>query len=100
MARALELGAMCWHPKTPDVAPVVMANNLDRPHALRVGPDQRVYVGVVGAIARLPNTPSGAVKWLIGGDSGVDGPAGKGTHPSTNFVFDAQANLIAPLVRQ
>jgi glucose/arabinose dehydrogenase len=83
-----------WNPKTPNVPPVVIVSNLDRPHALRFGPDQRVYVGVVGAIARLPNTPGAAVEWVIGGDSGVAGPTGKGMHPLTNFVFDAHANLI------
>ncbi len=83
-----------WDPSKPEVAPTIWASGLDRPHSLRLGPDQRVYVGVVGAVARLPTQENGKLEWLIGGDSGIAGPSGKGMHPLTSFVFDSKNNLI------
>ncbi len=87
-----------YDPKQPKVPPTVWASGLDRPHQLRLGPDYQVHVGVVGGIVRLPKSPdskpNASLEWIIGGNSSVVGPPGKGMHPLTNFVFDKQQNLI------
>jgi glucose/arabinose dehydrogenase len=83
-----------WDPSKPQTAPTIWAVGLDRPHALRLGPDKRIYVGTVGAIGKLPLQAGYPLEWIIGGDSGVAGPSGKGMHPLTNFVFDHQNNLV------
>jgi glucose/arabinose dehydrogenase len=83
-----------YDPTRPNVQPIVWAKGLDRPHQIRLGPDNQVYVGVVGGIARLLGEPNAPLQWIIGGNSGVVGPPGKGMHPLTNFVFDLQKTLI------
>jgi glucose/arabinose dehydrogenase len=68
---------------------------LDRPHQVRIGPDAKVYVGVVGGIFRYdPKIAAPSQEWVIGGNSGVAGPTGTGRHPLTNFVFDTKGDLI------
>jgi glucose/arabinose dehydrogenase len=64
---------------------------LDRPHALRLGPDGKVYVGVVGGVLRMEGR---SAVWVIGGNSKVQGPTGTGMHPLTNFVFDRAGHMV------
>jgi glucose/arabinose dehydrogenase len=69
--------------------------SLDRPHQLRLGPDGRIYVGVVGGIVRVdPKSSTPVQDWVVGGASGVPGPSGSGLHGLTSFVFDAKGDLI------
>ena len=70
-------------------------DQLDRPHQIRIGPDQKIYVGVIGGIFRFdPKQDPLRQEWVVGGNSGVLGPTGTGLHPLNNFVFDTQGNLI------
>ena len=70
-------------------------DQLDRPHQIRIGPDQKIYVGVIGGIFRFdPKQNPPRQEWVIGGGSGVVGPTGTGLHPLTNFVFDVKGNLV------
>ncbi|MFO1350911.1 MAG: PQQ-dependent sugar dehydrogenase [Gammaproteobacteria bacterium] len=78
----------------------VLAEGLDRPHGVAIGPDGHVYIGVVGGVKRFALGADGAVPGakpvledVIGGDSGVEPLPGKGRHPLTQLVFGAPGQL-------
>lgn len=73
-----------------------LANKLDRPHGITLGPDGNVYLGVVGGIKKL-SLENKAITDLIGGMSDIKGFSDKGRHPLVNLVFDQTGNLYVNL---
>lgn len=67
---------------------------LDRPNGLALGPDGRVYAGVVGRIFSFdPKDPERSVIDVVGGSSGVAPLPGRGRHAMTTMRFDRHGNL-------
>jgi len=68
---------------------------LKQPHGLALGPDGKVYVGVVGGVKRFdPGSPGKTVEDVIGGESAVKGPPGDGRHPLVNMIFTQRKTLL------
>ncbi|HEV8389229.1 MAG TPA: glucose dehydrogenase [Dongiaceae bacterium] len=73
----------------------VVLRNLDRPHGLELGPDGKVYVGVVGGVKRFePGDPAGTVHDVIGGLAQIAGPPGDGLHPLVSLLFTSRKTLL------
>ena len=71
-----------------------LITKLDRPNGLEMGPDGRVYVGVVGRIFSFDiQDPAGTVRDVVGGTSGVAPLPGQGRHAMTAMRFDRHGNL-------
>ncbi|HEY2561753.1 MAG TPA: PQQ-dependent sugar dehydrogenase, partial [Caldimonas sp.] len=71
----------------PPVALAVIADKLDRPHGIALGPDGRVYVGEAGRIWRTPATLPVIAETVI------DGLPADGAHPLKEIVFGARGHL-------
>jgi hypothetical protein len=69
------------------VAMTVIAERLDRPHGLALGPDGRVYVGEAGRIWRTP-----AVLPIVA-ETVIAGLPSDGAHPLKEIVFGARGQL-------
>ena len=70
-------------------------DHLDRPNSLARGPDGKVYVGMVGRVARFtPADPHPVLGDVIGGASGVAALPGKGRHLLPSILFDGKGNLL------
>jgi glucose/arabinose dehydrogenase len=69
------------------VAMTAIADKLDRPHGLALGPDGRVYVGEAGRIWRTPATLP------VVAETVVDGLPSEGAHPLKEIVFGAPGQL-------
>jgi len=69
------------------VTMTVIADKLDRPHGLALGPDGRVYVGEAGRIWRTRTALPIAVETLI------DGLPSDGAHPLKEIVFGARGQM-------
>jgi glucose/arabinose dehydrogenase len=68
---------------------------LKEPHGLLLGPDGKIYVGVVGGIKRFDlGDPAKTVEDVIGGSAAVKGPPGDGRHPLTNMIFTKRKTLL------
>jgi glucose/arabinose dehydrogenase len=73
----------------------VILRNLDRPHGIELGPDGKVYVGVVGGVTRFdPGDPSGTLEDVIGGAAEMAGPPGDGLHPLAALLFTSRRTLL------
>jgi len=73
-------------------------DGLNQPHGVAIGPDKRVYVGVVGGVIRFdPARPAATREDVIGGKSGVPAIPAMGLHPLTSLVFDAKGELLVSL---
>ena len=69
------------------VAMTVLADKLDRPHGLAVGPDGRVYIGEAGRVWRTRATLPIVAETVV-----ADLPA-DGAHPLKEIVFGAAGRL-------
>ena len=65
----------------------VIADKLDRPHGLALGPDRRVYVGEAGRIWRTPTALPIAAETVV-----AELPS-DGAHPLKEIVFGARGQL-------
>ena len=73
-------------------------DGLNQPHGVTIGPDKRVYIGVVGGVLRFdPAKPAATREDVIGGKSGVPAIPGKGLHPLASLAFDAKGDLLISL---
>jgi len=80
----------------------VLIRGLDVPHGLGVGPDRRIYAGVVDKIVRfdpLAADPAASVEAIVQGLPGFQPVLSNGTklahnnHPLKHFVFDRTGRL-------
>jgi len=71
---------------------------LNEPHGVAIGPDKRVYIGVVGGVFRFdPANPAATREDVIGGKSGVAAIPGAGRHPLVSLLFDNKGDLLLNL---
>lgn len=68
----------------------VLAENLDRPLGLAVGPDNKVYIGEAGSLWRtpLPQSGAGPLRELV-----IDNLPAGGTHPLKELAFAPNGRL-------
>jgi glucose/arabinose dehydrogenase len=72
-----------------------LAKRLDQPHGLALGPDGKVYIGVVGGVKRFSLAdPAGSLEDVIGGKAAVAGPPGTGRHPLESLLFTKAGSLL------
>ncbi|MGH6892562.1 MAG: PQQ-dependent sugar dehydrogenase [Dongiaceae bacterium] len=73
----------------------VLVRKLDRPHGIELGPDGKVYVGIVGGVKRFdPADPAATLEDVIGGGSEIAGPPGDGLHPLASLLFTSRRTLL------
>lgn len=73
-------------------------DGLNEPHGVAIGPDHKVYVGVVGGVFRFdPAKPAMTREDVIGGKSGVAAIPGAGLHPLASLLFDPKGDLLVSL---
>ena len=68
----------------------VLADKLDRPLGLALGPDGRIWLGEAGRISRTAIGPAGAPVHL---QTVIDGLPASGAHPLKEIVFGANGKL-------
>jgi glucose/arabinose dehydrogenase len=72
---------------SPPIALKVIADKLDRPHGIALGPDGRVYIGEAGRIWRTPATLPVVAETVI------EGLPADGAHPLKEIVFGDRGRL-------
>jgi glucose/arabinose dehydrogenase len=73
----------------------VLFEHLDRPSSVVLGPDGKVYVGMVGRVARfVPLDTKPRLADVIGGASGVAPLPSRGRHLLPALLFDQDRNLM------
>ena len=73
----------------------VVLRRLDSPHGIALGPDGKIYIGVLGAVKRFDaSDPVATVEDVIGGDAGIAGPPSDGRHPLTSLLFTSRKTLL------
>jgi glucose/arabinose dehydrogenase len=71
-----------------------LLSGLDEPHGVALGPDGRVYVGVLDRIFRFDLAdPKGSAEDVVGGTSKIEPLPGAGRHPLKSLVFDRAGSL-------
>jgi len=81
--------------KAKGYAREVLFDKLSEPHGVAIGPDRKVYIGVVGGVFRFdPANPQGTREDVIGGKSGVAAIPAMGLHPLPALLFDAKGDLL------
>ena len=84
--RLLEFELPASHPAGPPTMKVI-ADKLDRPLGLALGPDGRVYVGEAGRIWRTP------VALPVAAETVIDGLPSDGAHPLKEIAFGGRGQL-------
>ncbi len=80
--------------------PVVLFSNLDRPNAIVIGPDRKVYVGEVGRIFRFDPSSAKPTKEYVIGKAGAKGAAAAlpirkpHLHPLVQMLFLKDGSLL------
>jgi glucose/arabinose dehydrogenase len=73
----------------------MLFDRLNRPNSVALGPDGKVYVGMVGRIARFaPGDAKPVLVDVVGGASGVAALPGRGRHLLPAILFDPEGNLV------
>jgi len=73
----------------------ILLRRLDSPHGLELGPDGKIYIGVLGGVKRFDAAnPVATVEDVIGGDAGIAGPPSDGHHPLTSLLFTSRKTLL------
>jgi glucose/arabinose dehydrogenase len=76
-------------------AKAVWSKGLNQPHGLALGPDGKVYVGVIGGVKRFDiNDPAHELEDIIGGKADIAGPPGDGLHPLVSILFTDRKTLL------
>lgn len=72
-----------------------LLKGLKQPHGLALGPDGKIYIGVVGGVKRFDLAdPEKTVEDVVGGKAAVKGPPGDGRHPLVSMVFTRRETLL------
>ena len=72
-----------------------LLRGLPQPHGLALGPDGKVYIGVVGGVKRFDlAAPAASLEDVIGGRAAVPGPPGDGRHPLVSLLFTDRGTLL------
>lgn len=84
---------------TPDgkgsYAKTELLRGLLEPHGLALGPDGKIYIGVVGGVKRFDLAKAtDTVEDVIGGKAAVPGPPGDGRHPLISLLFTDRKTLL------
>ena len=78
-----------------DGSTTLLLGKLDRPHGLVLGPNGRVYVGVVGGIISFdPARPEATRRDEVGGASGLPAFPSSGRHPLIKLLLRADGKLV------
>ena len=84
--------------KAKGYAREVLFDKLNEPHGVAIGPDKKVYIGVVGGVFRFdPANPQATREDVIGGKSAIAAIPGAGRHPLVSLMFDAKGDLLLNL---
>jgi glucose/arabinose dehydrogenase len=83
--------------RNPDgsVSRTVLVDKLNMPHGLALGPDGKVYIGVVGGVKRFAlGNPHGSLEDVIGGKAKITGLPTNGRHPLVSLIFTDRQTLL------
>jgi len=73
----------------------VLVEGLNQPHGLAMGPDKKVYIGVVGGVRRFdPADPKASLEDVIGGKAKIAGLPADGRHPLVSLIFTDRQTLL------
>lgn len=73
----------------------LLIDKLNQPHGLALGPDGKVYIGVVGGVKRFdPAHPRGSLEDVIGGKAKIGGLPTYGRHPLISLLFTDRQTLL------
>jgi glucose/arabinose dehydrogenase len=76
-------------------AKTMLFDHLDRPSSVALGPDGKIYVGMVGRVARFaPGDGTPVLSDVIGGSSRVATLPGRGRHLLPAILFDPKGDLM------
>ncbi len=73
----------------------ILLKHLEQPHGLALGPDGKVYVGVIAGVKRFAlDDPAASLEDVIGAKARVAGPPGTGRHPLESLLFTKAGTLL------
>lgn len=73
----------------------VLVDKLNMPHGLALGPDGKVYIGVVGGVKRFDlGNPRATLEDVIGGKAKIAGLPTDGRHPLVSLMFTDRQTLL------
>src|SRR5260221_3251792 len=73
----------------------ILIERLNMPHGLTLGPDGKIYIGVIGGVKRFDlGNPTQTLEDVIGGTAQLSGPPGDGRHPLVSLIFTDRKTLL------